>query len=136
MQAKAPIVAVLFVVTVFWSVSARPAPAQQDVVDLLDAYEQAWSRRDAQAIADFYYEPAMRVGKGGPVVRATRAEQASFFAGFLPGMVERGYDHSVWEGLEVRLLDPQTAVASGITVRYRVSCSHPMPSCGGKSCPT
>jgi hypothetical protein len=70
-------------------------------------------------VASFYFEPAMRVGKGGPVVRATRAQQKEFFNGFLRGLVDRGYARSAWEELEVRLLDPQTALASGITVRYR-----------------
>jgi len=96
------------------------ANADEDAVkDVLRAYEEAWSRHDEQAVAGFYYEPAMRVGKGGPVVRATRAEQRAFFEGFLRGLVERGYARSAWEELEVRLLDPQTALASGITIRFR-----------------
>jgi hypothetical protein len=41
------------------------------------------------------------------------------FDGFLRGLVDRGYARSSWEELDVRLLDPQTALASGITVRYR-----------------
>jgi hypothetical protein len=61
----------------------------------------------------------MRVGKGGPVVRATRVEQKAFFDGFLRGLVDRGYARSAWQEVEVRLLDPQTALASGVTVRYR-----------------
>jgi uncharacterized protein (TIGR02246 family) len=96
------------------------ANADEDAVkDVLRAYEEAWSRHDAEAVASFYYEPAMRVGKGGPAVRATRADQRAFFDGFLRGLVERGYARSAWEELEVRLLDPQTALASGITVRFR-----------------
>jgi uncharacterized protein (TIGR02246 family) len=100
----------------------RPAFAadqEQAVVATLTAYEEAWSRHDAATVASFYYEPAMRVGKGGPVVRATRAEQQAFFDGFLRGLIERGYARSAWDTLEVRLLDERTAIASGITVRYR-----------------
>jgi ketosteroid isomerase-like protein len=85
----------------------------------LQAYEEAWNRHDAHAVAGFYYEPAMRVGRGGPVVRPTRADQEAFFSGFLRGLVSRGYAGSAWEQLEVRLLDEETAVASGVTVRYR-----------------
>jgi hypothetical protein len=70
-------------------------------------------------VAGFYYEPAMRVTKSGPVVRSTRADQEAIFEGFLRGLVERGYASSRWEQLEVRLLDPETAIASGIAVRYR-----------------
>ena len=102
-----------------WCGTALADTDQDAVIDVLKAYEEAWSRHDAEAVADFYYEPAMRVGKGGPVVRATRADQKAFFEGFLRGLVERGYARSTWEELEVRPLDPQTALASGITVRFR-----------------
>jgi ketosteroid isomerase-like protein len=108
-------------VLILGAVSSFDASAddQQAVVETLEAYEQAWSRHDAHAVAGFYYEPAMRVGKGGPTVRATRADQEAFFDGFLRGLVERGYERSVWEKIEVRLLDAHTAFASGVTVRYR-----------------
>jgi len=102
-----------------WVGTALAGTEEDAVKDALKAYEQAWSQHDGQAVASFYYEPAMRVGKGGPVVRATQAEQSAFFEAFLRGLVERGYARSAWEELEVRLLDPQTALASGITVRYR-----------------
>jgi uncharacterized protein (TIGR02246 family) len=104
---------------VSWSATVPAGTQEEGVKQVLKAYEDAWSQHDAQAVASFYFEPAMRVGKGGPAVRATRAEQIAFFDGFLRGLVERGYARSAWEELDVRLLDPQTAIASGITVRYR-----------------
>jgi ketosteroid isomerase-like protein len=91
----------------------------QAVIQLLHAYEEAWSRHDAHAIAGFYYEPAMRVSPAGPSVRATRAMQEAFFSGFLPSLLQQGYATSTWEHLEVRLLDANTAVASGVIVRHR-----------------
>lgn len=91
----------------------------QAVIKVMHAYEDAWSRHDARAIADFYYEPAIRVSPGGPTVRATRAMQETFFAGFLPALVQQGYATSAWEHLEVRLLDKNTAIASGVVVRHR-----------------
>lgn len=110
----------LFSIVVAFSCGhAAAAQEERAVEQVLQAYEQAWSRHDAHAVAGFYLEPAMRVSKNGPVVRATRADQEAFFAAFLRGMVARGYERSAWETLEVRLLDPQTAVASGITTRYR-----------------
>lgn len=99
--------------------TALAAGGEQAVNDTLQAYERAWSDHDARAVASFYHEPAMRITKGGPAVRATRADQEAFFNEFLRGLVERGYARSSWERLEVRLLDSQTAIASGITVRYR-----------------
>jgi hypothetical protein len=103
--------------------SARAADPAQELEQTLQHYEAAWSRHDAQAIASFYFEPAMRVSKSGPVIRATRADQHTFFDGYLRALIARGYERSDWESLETRLLDAQTAVASGISVRYRADGS-------------
>lgn len=70
-------------------------------------------------IAIFYYEPAMRVSKTGPTVRKTVEDQEIFFEGLLGALVSRGYDHSIWESLNIHLLDANTAIASGVIVRYR-----------------
>lgn len=99
--------------------AASGSDASTEVTDTLQAYEAAWGRHDAAAIASFYYEPAMRVSRGGPIVRPTRADQEAFFTGLVGGLVERGYARSEWEEIEVRLLDAQTAIASGVTVRYK-----------------
>ena len=114
----------LFCITLAKICSVASAADGEDAIrQTLQAYEQAWSRHDAHAIAGFYFEPAMRVSKAGPVVRPTQAEQETFFDGYLRGMVARGYDRSEWESLEVRVLDAQTGLASGITVRYRADGS-------------
>jgi len=105
------------------SVPVRAQDAFEEVRQTLQAYEQAWSRHDAAAIAAFYFEPAMRVSKSGPVIRVNRADQESFFAGYLRAMIERGYERSEWEFLNGSLLDAQTALASGIAVRYRADGS-------------
>ena len=108
---------------VLFAISGRPfageSGGEDEVTGTLQAYESAWSRHDADAIASFYYEPAMRVGRGGPVVRPTRADQAAFFSGFMPGLARQGYANSTLEETNVRLLDERTALASGITVRYK-----------------
>ena len=90
-----------------------------EIVATMQAYEEAWGRHDASAVASFYYEPAMRVGQAGPVVRQTRKDQEAFFSGFLKGLVGRGFERSEWAELDVRLLDAQTAIASGVAVRYK-----------------
>jgi ketosteroid isomerase-like protein len=115
---RTAVVACMCLVAVSVSVRAQDA-LEDDVRQTLQAYEQAWSRHDAAAIAAFYFEPAMRVSKSGPVIRANRADQEAFFAGYLRAMTERGYERSEWELLDVSLLDAQTALASGIAVRYR-----------------
>ena len=93
------------------------------VANLLRAYEEAWSRHDAHAIAGFYYEPAVRVSPAGPIVRATRVMQEAFFAGLLARLMKQGYASSAWQHLEVRLLDAHTAIASGVIVRHRADGS-------------
>jgi uncharacterized protein (TIGR02246 family) len=117
MNTKHALAALLILVS--WSGTVLAGTQAEAIKEVLKAYEEAWSQHDAEAVASFYFEPAMRVGKGGPVVRATRAEQKAFFDGFLRGLVDRGYVRSAWEELDVRMLDQQTAIASGITVRYR-----------------
>ena len=116
----------LFAVAVLWSagLSGRLSAATEgdgrgEVLNTMQAYEEAWGRHDAAAVASFYYEPAMRVGQAGPVVRSTRKDQETFFSGFLQGLVGRGFERSEWVELDVRLLDAQTAIASGVAVRYK-----------------
>jgi len=99
--------------------TAPRAAVAEPVEAVLRAYEEAWSRHDAHAIAGFYHEPAMRVSPGGPIVRQNRAAQEAFFAGLLTGLVKQGYARSEWETLQVRLLDENTAIASGVVVRRR-----------------
>ena len=103
-----------------WSCESAYAADEQGAIEAtLRAYEQAWSRHDAREVAGFYYEPAVRVTAGGPVVRATRKDEEEFFATFLPALVKSGYARSTWDSLQVRMLDANTAVASGVTVRNR-----------------
>ena len=116
-------IGMLFIAFVAFCTAASAADGEDAIRQTLQAYEQAWSRHDAHAVARFYFEPAMRVSKAGPVVRPTQTDQENFFDGYLRGMVGRGFDRSEWESLEVRLLDAQTGLASGITVRYRADGS-------------
>jgi hypothetical protein len=48
-----------------------------------------------------------------------RALQETFFSGFRPSLVQQGYATRTWEHLDVRLLDANTAIASGVVVRHR-----------------
>ncbi len=104
-------------------ISATAAEGTATVEGTLHAYEEAWSRHDGHAVASFFYEPAVRVTNGGPTVRSTRKEEETFFNNFLPALVKSGYERSSWESLQVRLLDSQTAIASGVTIRYRADGS-------------
>jgi ketosteroid isomerase-like protein len=115
--------AISFLCLLALSVPASARDTFEEVRQTLQAYEQAWSKHDPSALAAFYFEPAMRVSKAGPVVRASRADQQAFFAGYLRAIIERGYDRSEWESLDGRLLDAQTALGSGVAVRYRADGS-------------
>ena len=100
--------------------AASSHSAGADPVEVvLRAYEEAWSRHDAHAIAGFYQAPAMRVSPGGPIVRQNSAIQEAFFRGLLATLVKQGYARSEWERLQVRLLDENTAIASGVVLRLR-----------------
>ena len=101
------------------SMPAWPATPEQAVKETLEGYERAWTAKDAHAVASFYFEPAMRVSRGGPTVRPSRADQEAFFREFLRSLVERGFSRSEFESLEVRMLDARTAIASGIVLRYK-----------------
>jgi ketosteroid isomerase-like protein len=96
---------------------------QADIEATLQNYENAWSAHDPNAIASFYYEPAMRISPAGPVVRQTRKDQEIFFSGFLPSLIQRGFDKGKWEELNIHLLDSETAIASGIVIRTRKDAS-------------
>ena len=87
------------------------------------AYEDAWSRHDAAAIASFYNEPAIRVSGDGPIVRETQVKQEAFFKGLVTSLVGQGYERSTWRHLEVHLLDLRTAIASGVVTRFRANGS-------------
>ncbi len=56
-------------------------------------------------------------------MRNTRAMQRAFFNGLLAKLVGEGYSRSAWERLEVRLLDANTALASGVVARVRAGGS-------------
>ena len=45
--------------------------------------------------------------------------QEEFFGAFIPNLVRQGYASSTWEHLEVRLLDANTAIGSGVVARRR-----------------
>jgi ketosteroid isomerase-like protein len=101
------------------SSGAALAGDRADIEGTLQGYERAWSDHDPGAIASFYHEPAMRVSPNGPVIRQTRKDQEIFFSAFLPGLIQRGFDRTAWEELNVHLLDAETAMASGIVIRTR-----------------
>lgn len=111
-----------FLGCLIWANGAS-AGEEATVEQVMRAYEQAWSKHDANAVSAFYLEPAMRVSKGGPTVRPTLNDQKLLFTGLLQGLVDRGYDRSDWERLDVRLLDAQTAIVSGVTARYKTDGS-------------
>jgi ketosteroid isomerase-like protein len=92
------------------------ADEKQAVKDVLYAYEAAWSRPDARAIAGFYFRPGMRASRTGAKVRSTRAEQEKIFSPFPPSLV--CYANSQWEQRDIQLLDANTAIARGVVVRY------------------
>ena len=104
----------------FFGISlANANDADPEIEKVMNGYEKAWSHHDAKAIASFYHEPSMRVSKTGPTVRKTVKDQEIFFEGLLGDLVTKGYDHSDWETLNIHLMDTNTAIVSGVILRYR-----------------
>ena len=52
----------------------------------------------------------------------TRSEIEARYGAYLRGLRERGYSHSTWSELHVKLLD-QIALASGVFVRHKTDGS-------------
>lgn len=103
--------------------AAGNAAAIAQVRQTLEAYEQAWSRHDPQAAADFYYTPAMHISHDGPKVRTTHKEVLAFFRIFLPNIAKAGLAYNRWTQLSVHLIDAHTAFASGVVTGYRADGS-------------
>jgi len=53
----------------------------------------------------------------------TRSEIEARYGAYLRGLRERGYSHSTWSELHVKLLDQTTALASAVAVRHKTDGS-------------
>ncbi len=113
------LIATILILPMFLAGVVHANDTESGIRAVMIGYEQAWSKRDAKAVASYYHEPAIRGSRVGPTARPTIKSQEIFFEGFLGSLVIRGYDYSDWESLNIHIMNAQTAVAGGITLRYK-----------------
>src|ERR1700730_6610241 len=98
-------------------------PDKQVIDRTLRVYMDAFMRGDISALAQHCTSPLIVFGGQGLRVLAGVADIEAFYAGILRDLRERGYSHSLWSELHVKLLGQTAALVSGISVRYRLDGS-------------
>jgi ketosteroid isomerase-like protein len=100
--------------------------AEKTAVDhALRDYNDAFGRGDLSAIGQHCNVPFVSIFPEGVGVKvlATMSEIEAGYGGYLKGLRERGYSHSIPSELHVKLLDQITALASGVFVRQKTDGS-------------
>lgn len=118
------------------------------VAQELDAYQEAVIKAEAQRHVEryynFYYErdpqslsteiftlPWFTFGANGLVARSTEAENLEFFTSTIQGLLDRGWNRSIFTTKNVCVLGAGSAIVSGTNTRTRTDGS--IMSVGGVS---
>ena len=111
----------LFVIALPVHVAAQDdkVAATRALVTYFGAFIDAVRTGDAAAVSQHLTEPFISIDPSKTVVFATRADFEVWLRPVLGGMKERGYDHSKWPQLDLKLLSKELAVASTLVVRYK-----------------
>ena len=120
--------AVVLVATAFQVLLAQAQSGEQDVEKAavertLRSYGDAFSRGELSSISQHCNIPFVVNAPQGVRVFATTAEVETFYDTILRDLRERGYSHSKWVELHVRLLGKTAALASGVFTRYKTDGS-------------
>ena len=105
--------------------SAEQEQAEKTAVDhALRDYNDAFGRGDLSAIGQHCNVPFVSISpEGGVKVLPTISEIEARYGRVLRDLRERGYSHSIWSELHVKLLDQTTALASAVAVRHKTDGS-------------
>ena len=104
--------------------SAELEQAEKTAVDhALRDYNDAFGRGDLSAIGQHCNVPFVRISPQGVKVCPTMSEIEAGYAGVLVDLRARGYSHSTWSELHIKLLDQTTALASTVFVRHKTDGS-------------
>jgi ketosteroid isomerase-like protein len=104
--------------------STEQEQTEKTAVDhALRDYNDAFVRGDLSAIGQHCNVPFVRMSPQGVKVLPTMSEIEAFYAGVLRDLRERGYSHSTWSELQVKLLDQTIALASAVVVRHKTDGS-------------
>src|SRR5579872_529103 len=97
---------------------ARRKPGEsadlEAVIEVLNAYSDAFGRGALDDIARYCRTPMTLVAPEGVRLLASEEAIRAAYDATLRDLRTRGYSHSVWAELNVRLLSDGTALASGI----------------------
>jgi ketosteroid isomerase-like protein len=98
--------------------------AEKTAVDhALHDYNEAFGRGDLSAIGQHCNVPFVSISPQGVKVVPTMSEIEAGYGGVLRDLRERGYSHSTWSELHIKLLDQTTALASVVAVRHKTDGS-------------
>jgi ketosteroid isomerase-like protein len=104
--------------------SAELEQAEKTAVDhTLRDYNDAFGRGDLSAIGQHCNVPFLSISPQGVKVLSTISEIETRYGDVLRDLRERGYSHSIWSELHVKLLDQTTALASAVAVRHKTDGS-------------
>jgi ketosteroid isomerase-like protein len=104
--------------------SVEQEQAEKTAVDhALHDYVDAFVRGDLSAIGQHCNVPFVLISSQGVKVLPTMSEIEAFYAGILRDLKQRGYSHSTWSELHVKLLDQTTALVSAVFVRHKMDGS-------------
>jgi len=85
----------------------------------MDLYYSLFSERNMEALPDRVFTiPWMTLGANGITTSTTRDESLVRWQASLIGLLERGWDHSVFTVENVCVLNAGAAIASGYNTRY------------------
>ncbi|HEY9617303.1 MAG TPA: hypothetical protein V6C64_10705 [Microcoleaceae cyanobacterium] len=82
-------------------------------------YAEAFGKLDPSVVLPFYQYPAILISEQKPVTITNDITGWVTFKIIMMGLKWRGYAHSVTESLEVRQLQDDLAIVTGIVIRYK-----------------
>ena len=85
----------------------------------LDEYYRAFSTLSVQAILPYLNEPALLIGPLGVIPLPTPSEIEPIFGPVMEGLRTRDYARSELGSREIRILCAQSAIVTGIAIRYK-----------------
>src|SRR5213594_1331738 len=86
---------------------------------MLDEYYAAFSTLNIQAILPYFHQPALLIGPPGVIALPTLEAVLPIFAPVMQNLRARGYGRSELSRRKVKLLSANSALATGIAVRYK-----------------
>jgi ketosteroid isomerase-like protein len=88
------------------------------IIRTLTDYADAFGRFDVKGVAGFCCQPFMMIAPSGCTALHTAGEIETAYTAIIQELRDRGYSHSIWLELYVKVLDAATAFASGVPVRF------------------